>query len=334
MLGSETRVIDDAIGRPIAEVDTPALLLEIEAFDRNVRSMADECAAMGKALRPHIKSHKSPVAAHRQIAAGAVGITCAKISEAELMVAGGGSDLLISTVVGSPQKAERLCHLARRAKVTAVLDSDLGAGWLSEAASALGIVIDVLVDVNVGQNRTGLEPKDAKRLGEAVAKLPGLRLRGLQGYEGNLQHVYGLEERTRLFADSMSRLDEARAGLVAAGLPTDWVTTAGAGTYRLSAAFPFVTEVQPVSYVVMDADYRKVEGPRFETALSVLTTIIGRYGDRAIVDAGSKSVSTDAGQPVMKTLPGLRYSTAGDEHGKVVSEGTDLRALEVGAKIE
>lgn len=321
-----------ARGTKVRELDTPALLLDIGAVERNLARMGADCRALGKSLRPHAKSHKSPILARRQVDAGAVGITCAKIAEAEVMVDGGIDDILVSTVVGSPRKAARLARLARSARVTAVVDSREGADWLSAAATAEDARVDVLVDVNVGQDRTGVEPADAAALAAHVAKLPSLALRGLQGYEGHLQHVYDLAERTRRSAECQARLAEACDALRRAGLPTDIVSTAGTGTYLLAGRHEHVSELQPGSYVVMDADYARVEGLPFEIGLVVLTTVIGRYPGRVIVDAGFKALSTDAGLPVVEALPGARYAPAGDEHGALTGEGVaDLR---VGDRLE
>jgi D-serine deaminase-like pyridoxal phosphate-dependent protein len=322
------------IGREVRELDTPALLIDAAALDRNLRRMADDCAALGKALRPHAKAHKSPVVGLKQLAAGAVGVTCAKIGEAEVMIAGGIHDVLISTVVGSPAKAVRVAELAQESKVATVIDSETGARWLSEAATAVGTTVDVLIDVNVGQDRTGVQPEDALALASAVVGMRSLRLRGLQGYEGNLQHVYSLDERARRVGLAMDQLARAYSELSSAGFDMTWVTTGGTGTYRLGATRSFVTEVQPGSYIVMDADYLKVAGHPFEVALSVLTTVIGTYAGRAIVDAGSKSVSTDAGQPVLKDRMGIAFATAGDEHGKLTSEGDEVGELRVGQKLQ
>jgi len=337
MAASTSDVVEEArhsIGSEVSALDTPVLLLDRAAFERNLARMAAECRALGKALRPHVKAHKSPIVAQRQLEAGAVGVTCAKVGEAEVMVAGGVRDVLVSTVVGSARKAERLCTLATTASVATVVDSAAGAHWLSAAANAAGVRIDVLVDVNVGQDRTGVEPGAAGDLASLVSTLPGLRYRGVQGYEGHLQHVYDLAERARRVDAAMERLGAATASVAAAGHPAVWVTTGGTGTFRLSGARSFVTELQPGSYAVMDADYGRVEGQAFEVALSVLTTVLGTYAGRAVVDAGSKTMSTDAGQPVPKALAGLTFTTAGDEHGKLLPGGADPAALHVGSTIE
>jgi len=310
------------VGKRAIDLDTPALLLDIGALERNLGRMADDCRRLGKALRPHAKAHKSPIVARRQLESGAIGITCAKLGEAAVMLEGGIQNILVSTVVGSPAKARFHASLAAEAAVMAVVDSTNGATWLSDAALAHGIVIDTLVDVNVGQMRTGVEPGLPTRdLARVVAKLPGLRFRGLQGYEGHLQHIYAATERTERGGEAMDRFAAARDALERDGIAVEIATTGGTGTYQIAGARPTVTELQPGSYAVMDADYARVEGAPFEVALTVLATAIGRYGDRVVVDAGNKSLSTDAGQPLLKDLPGFRFTTAGDEHGRILRDG-------------
>jgi D-serine deaminase-like pyridoxal phosphate-dependent protein len=220
------------------------------------------------------------------------------------------------------------------ASVAAVVDSEGGARWLSEAAIAAGVRVDVLVDVNVGQDRTGVEAEAAAGLAAIVSRLPGLRLRGLQGYEGHLQHVYDAGDRAQRVTAAMDRLEAARNDVAGAGHPVDWITTGGTGSFRLTGSRSFVTELQPGSYAVMDADYARVEDQPFEVALSILTTVIGTYAGRAVVDAGSKSVSTDAGQPLLKEPMGMRFTTAGDEHGKLLPDVRDPATLRVGSKVE
>jgi D-serine deaminase-like pyridoxal phosphate-dependent protein len=321
-------------GTPIGELDTPALLLDLAAFERNLRRMAEFSRRTGVAVRPHAKSHKSPLVARKQLDLGAVGITCSKLGEAEVLADGGIAEgILISSEVVGARKVERLIALARRAGVIVVVDDPANADELSQAAQQAGLTLDVLVEVNVGQERCGVLPgAPAADLAEAVSKLPGLRLRGLQGYEGHLQSVRDLAERTARCNAAMAQLVDTRRLIESRGLPVGIVSTAGTGTHEIAAEyFPGITEVQPGSYVWMDASYVRVEGTPFESALSVLVSVVSRQRPgQAIVDAGWKALSTDAGNPSVKGRPDLTYAPAGDEHGRIT--GDDLPPI--GGRLE
>ena len=302
----------------IEDVPTPALVLNVDALERNLRRMADDCRAAGVALRPHAKTHKSPWIAHRQCSLGAAGVCAAKVGEAEVLVRAGVGDVLITTDL-VPGTMERALDLAALARVTAVVDSVAMARELGRRATARGLELDVLLDLNVGQERTGADPgPPAVEVALAVAEAPGLRLAGLQAYEGHCQLVLDPEEQRRRAFASYERLTATRRLVEKAGLRLPWVTTAGTGTYRLAIEHGAATEVQPGSYVVMDAQYARVQPPRFETALHVVASVVStnRPG-RAIVDAGWKSLSSDGGAPLVKDRPEAAYEFAGDEHGRV-----------------
>jgi D-serine deaminase-like pyridoxal phosphate-dependent protein len=327
------RIAAVLIGTPLIELDTPTLLLDLAAFERNLARMAEFSQRTGVAHRPHAKSHKSPLVARKQLDLGAVGITCSKLGEAEVLVAGGVTKgILISSEVVGPVKIARLLALARHAELIVVIDDAANAGELSAAAERAGIRLDALVEVNVGQERCGVLPgAPAAELARAVAALPGLRFRGLQGYEGHLQSVRDLGERTARCNAAMAQLVDTRRLVESSGLTVEIVSTAGTGTHEIAAEHPGVTEVQPGSYVWMDASYMRVEGTPFESALSVLVSVVSRQRPgQAIVDAGWKALSTDAGNPSVKGRPDLAYAPAGDEHGRVTGDNLPP----VGGKIE
>lgn len=308
-------------------MDTPALLLDLDRVERNLDRMAALVSATPVKLRPHAKTHKSARIAQMQLDRGAIGICCAKLAEAEVLADGGITDILITTELVGEHKIRRLIALAARATLTIVVDDAAAATAISAAAVAAGLRIDVLVDVDVGQHRTGTVPGAAAvALGKAVAALPGLRLRGLQGYEGHLQHIATVTERRASNATAMTLLCEVAAAFAATGLATGVVTTGGTGTALFAAGFDAVTDVQPGSYVVMDAQYGDVAGVGFESALTVLATVLSVRADWAVVDAGYKSLSSDAGTP---RVPGLdaEFRFAGDEHGKLVFAGRPTLAL-------
>ena len=321
------------IGAPLHELDTPALLLDLAAFERNLARMAEFSTRTGVAVRPHAKTHKSPLVARKQLDLGAIGITCSKLGEAEVLADGGITEgILVSSEVVGPRKVERLIALARRAGVIVVVDDPENARELSSAAQQAGLTLDVLVEVNVGQERCGVLPgAPAAELAERVGKLPGLRFRGLQGYEGHLQSVRDLAERTARCNAAMAQLVDTRRLIESRGLPIEIVSTAGTGTHEIAAEHPGVTEVQPGSYIWMDASYVRVEATPFESALSVFVSVVSRQRPgQAIVDAGWKALSTDAGNPSVKGRPDLSYAPAGDEHGRVT--GDDLPTI--GGKLE
>jgi len=286
--------------------------------------------ATGKAIRPHTKTHKSPRIARMQLERGAIGLCCAKLGEAEVLADAGLGPLLITTEIAGEPKIARLVALRRRAEVMVAIDDREVARSLHDAMRAAGLMLDVLVDVNVGQERTGVTPGSAGELAARVASLPGLRLQGIQAYEGHLQHVYAEAERRTKWRECAHRMLEARTSILARGLPVAIVSTAGTGTCAFAAELEEVTEVQAGSYPFMDCDYERVEGLPYETSLTVLASVVSRErGDIAVIDAGWKALSTDGGMPVVKGLPDARYAPKGDEHGGV--EGVRLAP---GSRIE
>jgi D-serine deaminase-like pyridoxal phosphate-dependent protein len=305
------------IGARVDELDTPSLLMDLDKVERNLATMAKLYAGSSVRLRPHAKTHKVPILALRQLALGAIGICCAKLGEAEVLAAGGVSELLITTEIVGATKIRRLIAVARQVNVTTVVD-DIGASeQLSLAATEAGLRLRCLVDLNVGQNRCGVEPGEpALALAEKVARLPGLQLVGLQGYEGHLQHIVDVGERKVANGRAMQLLSDTADLLLSKGLPIEIVSTAGTGTGQFAAQWPRVTELQPGSYVVMDSDYGRVQGLPFENALTVLTSVVSKRTNEAIVDAGIKSLSTDAG-PAKPANLDATYVPQGDEHGKL-----------------
>jgi D-serine deaminase-like pyridoxal phosphate-dependent protein len=313
-------------------------LLDIGAAERNIRKMAAAVAGGSARLRPHVKTHKSPILAHKQVAAGAIGVTCAKLGEAEVMAAAGIPEILISSEIVGAQKVARLIALSRHARVITVVDDEGAARAIAEAALQAGLRVPVLVDVDVGQGRTGVPPGDpAIALARAVAAMKGLSLLGLQGYEGHLQHLTRASDREAKCRAAMTALTDTASRMRDLGLPVEIVSTGGTGTAAFAGAFPGVTELQPGSYVVMDTHYGTVEGVAFERALSILTTVISKTRPSvAVVDAGMKAASIDSGPPAPKGMPDAQFLFAGDEYGMLsFPEGSaEARALKLGDKVE
>jgi D-serine deaminase-like pyridoxal phosphate-dependent protein len=280
--------------------------------------MAAFATRTGTGVRPHGKTHKSPLIARMQLDRGAVGLCCAKLGEAEVMADAGIGPLLITTEIAGAPKVARLVALRRRATVMAAVDDMDVARVLSDAMRAADLLLDVLVDVNVGQERTGVAPDGAGELAACIASLKGLRLRGIQAYEGHLQHVYQEAERRTKWRACADRMLAAMERITRQGLMVEIVSTAGTGTCAFAAELPEVTEVQAGSYPFMDSDYARVEGLPYESSLTVLASVVSRQrGDTAVIDAGWKALSTDAGMPAVKGRPELEYVTKGDEHGGV-----------------
>jgi D-serine deaminase-like pyridoxal phosphate-dependent protein len=323
------------IGMSKWDIDTPALVLDIGLAERNLAAMAGAAKRLGKQLRPHVKTHKTPLMARRQIEAGAIGVAAAKLGEAEAMILGGVKEILLTTETVGPRKVARLLALSRHAHLINVVDDAEAAAALSAAFGREGLALDVLVDVNVGQDRTGVDPGEpALALARRVIELPGLRLRGVQGYEGHLQHIYDEQERAVACRAAMGKLAETVRLLRDRGLPVEIVSTAGTGTHRIAGEIPEVTELQPGSYVVMDSDYGQVGGLDFANALTILSTVVSRvHPERAVIDVGTKAASTDSGMPAVEDLPGASYTPGGDEHGKLDLEGS-ARRPKVGDKVE
>jgi len=308
-----------SIGQRLEDVDTPALIVELDAFERNLATLGETLKGHNVRARPHAKTHKCPEIAKRQIAAGAVGICCQKVSEAEAMVEGGIGDVLVSNEVVGAQKIARLAELARRARIGVCVDNPENVRQIA----ASGAKLDVYVELEVGMRRCGVEPGQAAvELVKVIMNSRPLRFAGLQAYHGRAQHVRSVAERRAAIDGAASAVRKTKALLEKSKIGCPIVTGAGSGTYMLEVESGAWDEIQPGSYVFMDADYAKNEWavplPRFEHALFVLTTVMSRPGpERAIVDAGLKASSVDSGMPTVWQKSGLNYVQASDEHGKI-----------------
>ena len=306
--------------RLVGDIDTPALVVDLDVFERNLSAMAAYFRGRRAQLRPHSKSHKCPEIARRQLAAGAIGITCAKLGEAEVMAAHGLGPLLIANQIVGRLKVTRLMALAQRADVTVAVDGADNVAELSAAAVAAGVRLPVLVEVDVGMGRCGVPPGPAAlALCRAVARAPGLRLAGLMGFEGHIVDQPSLEQRERGCLAALALLEETRATVEADGLPVEIVSGGGTGTYQIAGSRPPLTEVQAGSYVFMDASYKAIDGmDAFDCALTLLSTVVSRpHERRAVVDAGAKVLSTDQGLPVPLGVPGARVGGLSEEHGRL-----------------
>lgn len=313
-----------SVGDALEAVDTPALVVDLDALEANLATLEGAIAGKNVRLRPHAKTHKSADLARLQIARGAVGVCCQKVSEAQALVEAGVDDILISNEVVGEAKLSRLGALARRARIGVCVDDARNV----VALAALGVALDVYVEVDIGMGRCGVPPGEpAAALARQVAAARPLRFAGLQAYHGRAQHVRALEERRAIIAAAAQKVRETKALLEKQGLRCPIVTGAGSGTFMLEVESGAWDEIQPGSYVFMDADYGRNEWasplPRFRNALFVLSTVMSRpCAVLAILDAGLKASSVDSGMPVVWQRPGLAYDKASDEHGIVsVSAG-------------
>lgn len=302
------------------EIPTPALVVDVQAMERNIRRMAEYYAGRACKLRPHFKAHKTPAIARRQLAAGScTGLTCATVGEAEVVVHDRLTDeILIANEVVGPGKAARVAKLAAQASMIVAVDSEYGLNDLALAARMAGVEIGVLVDVNVGLPRCGIAPGDpALALAKRVDETDGVVLRGLMGYEG---HVVGLAdrgERKAKAARAMERLLGTARIVREAGLRCDIVSGGGTGTYDITGAMEGITEVQAGSYVLMDTAYAALDIP-FELAFSVLGTVLSRpRPEQCAADNGHKACSVDHGNPAVKGIAGASVLFLSDEHATI-----------------
>jgi D-serine deaminase-like pyridoxal phosphate-dependent protein len=320
-------------GTLVDELDTPALLIDLPVMERNLKTLHSYFAQRTSKVRPHVKAHKSPILAHRQLDAGATagGICCAKVGEAEVMVHGGIKDVFIANEIVTRPKIARLMSLARDADMMVAVDNPRNVEELSEAAQSRGVGLRAVVDVNVGLDRCGVEPgPGVVDLAKLVANAPGLRFAGLMGYEGGMW-IDDFEERSVETKARVQKLLDSRELVERAGLPVEVVSAGGTGTWNITGEIPGVTEVQAGAYPFMDAHYRYV--PEFDVSLMVLATVISRPAkDLAITDCGHKSIGVTLGLPAVAWPEGAEVFKLSAEHGSLKLDG-DAQQLALGDKV-
>ena len=317
------------VGVTVADIDTPALVIDLDAMERNLARMAEFARTHGMRLRPHAKMHKSAIISRLQMDAGAVGVCVQKLSEAEALADGGVGDIFISNEVIAPAKLERVAMLAKRIKLAIAFDSTLGIDRLADALRRAGSSLDVFVEVDVGQGRCGVAPTAAGALAQQVVS-HGLRFAGLQAYHGKAQHIRSAAEREAAIRHAVTAARTAQAAVTGAGIACPLVTGAGTGSFVFEAASGVYGELQAGSYLFMDRDYRENESapgaPTFENALFVKSQVLSRGQSHAVVDAGHKSHAIDSGLPRVWCRD-LEFSNGGDEHGVLRPRGDALPAL-------
>lgn len=325
-----------------ADLPTPALILELDAFEENVARMASFAKQHGRALRPHAKTHKCAEIGVALIKAGAVGACSAKISEAEALSTGGVTGLLVTGALVGQWRIERGIRLAKRRPETIfVVDNAGNAEELDTAARAAGIRLNLAIDLWVGR-RTGIQPgESAAGLAQRLAALKNVRFAGLQAYAGHASHVNGFENRKRVSREAMEQAVGTRHRIEKAGIECPLVTGGSTGTYNIDCDIDGITEMQPGSYIFMDTDYNRIGGADgavyrdFRNSLFVITTVVSKPSDAsAVVDGGLKAFATDKPfTPQARSLENAPYSWGGDEHG-VLNLTAAARPVNLGDRIE
>lgn len=316
----------------IADIDTPALLLRLEAVETNIARMADFLAGKPARLRPHFKTPKTPEVARRQLAAGAIGVTVAKLGEAEVLAEAGLGPILVANQVVGRLKIDRLMTLLERgADITVAVESEFNVRELAEGAMRSGQRAAAIVEVDTGMHRCGTTtPAETVALAQSLVD-GGITYRGIMGYEGHAVLTLDPGERRAKASAAMEVVREHVEALNEAGLAPEIVSVGGTGTFEWDAELPFVTELQAGSYVFMDGLYQRVLPARFEQALTLVTTVIAVHGEYAVADCGMKSLTNEFGAP--RTADNrIKVESLSEEHAKLVGDG--VAALSPGDRIE
>jgi len=325
------------IGMALADVATPSLIIELDAFERNVATLRDRLAKAGVRLRAHSKTHKSVDIARYQIEhGGACGICCQKVAEAEVMVAGGIGDVMLSNQVVDRNKIDRLARLSGRARILVCVDDDGNVDDLAAAALRHHGMLECLVEIDIGAGRCGVEPgPDALAIAQKIDSSEGLKFAGIQAYQGSAQHIRSYAER-RSAIESAAGMTRATVSLLSEhGLECAIVAGAGTGSYYFEAASGIYNEMQCGSYIFMDADYQRVLDEQdlaiseFENSLFIWASIMSKTRtDAAVCDAGLKVMSLDSGLPRVFGRNDLEYIECSDEHGIIADLQDNLRLNE------
>ena len=319
----------------IDDLPTPAVIIDLDVLERNIAKMQAFVKSRGCNLRPHAKSHKSPFIAKKQIQAGAIGQCAQTLLEAEALMLGGIDHILLTHNLASASTIERFLNLKRNGDIMITVDGTENAGMLAAAARHRGMTADVIVEVNIGINKSGQEPGDpAAQFSRWVTQTGGLRFRGVMGYEGHLQiSTPNFDERYAKAQTALGGMTKTLSALKGMGITPEIVTCGGTGTYNITAGYPGVTEIQPGSYIYMDRRYGEIKsaGDDFEKAMTVVGTVVSTAtSTRAVTDIGWKAVGIEyeglgiGGMPTT-LLPGLKYKPGGDEHGVLEAEEPKYR---------
>ncbi|MBR0953583.1 DSD1 family PLP-dependent enzyme [Bradyrhizobium canariense] len=311
--------VTDLIGTSLDALDTPSLIVDLDVMERNVARIVDACAAGGVSWRPHCKSHKSPDVARLQIAAGAMGITCAKLSEAEMLVDAGIPDILIANQIVGPIKLNRLMRLRSRADIAVAVDSIENVTQLARAANASGVRLRVLIEVDTGTARAGVLPGEpVLALARVIGGFGSLDLAGLMTWEGHTTRIVDPGEKRRAIEQAVGAVVASAQLCRDAGISTKIVSCGGTGTFETSTMISGITEIQAGGGIFGDVRYRTIYNVPVEYALTVLSTVTSRpTPTRIIADAGKKAMSTDAGMPLPLDVPDVKRVGFSAEHARI-----------------
>lgn len=328
-----SRKPDNRVGMCKHELETPILMIDLDLMEGNLQKMASFFDPRPASLRPHAKTHRTPALAHKQIEAGAIGVCCGTLDEAEVMIDNGIRDVLVTREIVQPQAVVRVAELAGHSDLKIIVDTAENAAHVSAAAARSGTRVQTLLDVLVNTHRSGVQPGEpALALARRVDDLPALDFAGLVGYEGSM-HGWEPQKREDTCRQALVRLMETKELIERDGIPVRIVSAGATSTHRITGATPGVTEVQAGSYLTMDAEYYSWY-PEFEITLSVLTTVISRPSSKAVTtDAGSKKLTQDSGTPMAKDGESLKVVAFGEQHG-MLEIIDDRYRVSVGDKIE
>jgi D-serine deaminase-like pyridoxal phosphate-dependent protein len=324
------------IGGPKTALDTPALCLDLDAVEANIRAMAGFLRDRGKSWRPHAKGHKCVPLALKELAAGAMGLTVGKVSEAEVFAQAGVWDILIANMIVGPAKWNRVAALCRLADPIVACDHYAQIEPLARVCREWGVECRAIVEVDIGMERVGARPgRDTLELAQAIDRLEGVRLAGIMGYEGHLLRLPDADEKSRRVREAMGVLEHCRDLLLKSGLECGIVSAGGTGSYQLTANHPVVTELQAGGGLFGDPFYTDTCGAAgLRPAMTVLATVVSRGAlDRAVVDSGRKTTNGDVHMPLVKGYPDARVVGLSAEHGKL-ELGPQSQELRIGDKIE
>lgn len=319
-------------GMPVSEIDSPALVIELDKLENNIKKMADYCSSQNISLRPHAKTHKSVDVAALQIDSGAVGVCCQKVSEAETFVAGGIQDIFITNELVGRKKISRLVNLTKQAKISVCVDNADNLRELSAAAQQTRLDLNVFLEVDIGGGRCGVQQGEpALDMVRTIYDAPHINFQGLQVYHGRAQHIRAYADRKDAVSRSLERVSDTLSLIKKSGFDCPVVSGAGTGSYLFEAASGIYTELQCGSYVFMDADYGSILTAQgtlrdsFENSLFILTSVMSTPSPgMAVCDAGLKTHSIDSGLPTVRDNPSILYQQPSDEHGVLIDQQCSL----------
>ena len=312
-------------GIKITEIDTPSIIVDLNLVEENIKKMQDFANDNNVSMRPHSKTNKSPYWAKKQVNAGAIGICCAKLGEAEMMDEGGIKEILIPNQIVTEQKINRLVEVNKKSKVMVAVENKDNVSNLSNHFENNSMKLSVIIEVNVGMDRCGVELDEIVDFAQFIIDKPGLEFEGIMGYEGHTVNIDNFEDRVNETTKAMDKLINAKKLLEENGINVNIVSASGTGTYNITSKIPGITELQCGSYIFMDGNYLKIFND-FQPALSLLCTVVSRRDNRIVIDCGLKSVSMDQGLPEVVYPKGVKLISLSEEHCKCEIEGdVDLK---------